>query len=328
MPPYWPLNKRWEGPQVAKAWILVLDMAIFGLTAGFSKDPGSSNGLTVFVAYCFFFIVMLVLTLVSLIVALQAKAKYNKTKLSEQYLGNRQETEPHDKHWLRNLLFIAAIVGPVVSCIRASLPVNLDSIGDDMVLVEGGTMTINWGIDAEDDEPTAQLVMVQDFYICDHEVTVGEWNAVMDNKIDDRESVPVSNVTQEQCQQFIDRLNAKTGKHYRLPTEAEWEYAARGGEQSHGYKYSGGNDFEEVAYILDCPTEQGLDPVRSRAAYELGLYDMSGGVWEWTNNPDVLRGGSAIYECDITCRRFYGSPKDPYSDSDDFIGFRLAMDAE
>ena len=92
---------------------------------------------------------------------------------------------------------------------------------------------------------------------------------------------PVEQVTWNDCQDFIRKLNAKTGRQFRLPTEAEWEYAARGGKKSQGYKYSGSNTIDDVAWNIETTNDNGTHDVKTKQANELGLYDMSGNVYEW-----------------------------------------------
>ena len=156
-----------------------------------------------------------------------------------------------------------------------------------MVRVVGGTFqmgaTSEQGSDADSDETPVHSVTLSDYYIGQTEVTQELWEAVMGSnpsyfKGDNQR--PVENVSWNDCQEFIEKLNRLTGKNFRLPTEAEWEYAARGGSKSRGYKYSGSNNPDAVAWYYYNSGSK-THPVATKQSNELGLYDMSGNVYEW-----------------------------------------------
>lgn len=158
-----------------------------------------------------------------------------------------------------------------------------------MVEVGGGTFTMGatseQGSDAWDEEKPAHEVTLSDYYIGQTEVTQALWEAVMGSIPSDSKggNLPVERVSWDDCQLFIQKLNQLTGKQFRLPTEAEWEYAARGGRKSRGYKYAGGNNIDSVAW---CDGNSGNEthPVATKQANELGIYDMSGNVLEWCSD--------------------------------------------
>ena len=216
-----------------------------------------------------------------------------------------------------------------------------------MIRVEGGSFMMGSpdnDSDAFDGEKPQHKVTLSDYYIGDTQVTQVLWKAVMgDNPSTWKgDSLPVEQVSWEDCQEFIKQLNKKTGKKFRLPTEAEWEYAARGGRKSKGFKYAGSNNIGDVAWFYGNAGSK-THPVKKKNANELGLYDMSGNVCEWcqdwygtyssssqsdpvgpsSGSCRVLRGGGWDFNarpCRVA-RRGSFSPDGRYS----FIGFRLAL---
>ncbi len=172
-----------------------------------------------------------------------------------------------------------------------------------MVTVEGGKFTMGatteQGYDASDDESPVHQVTLSTFSIGETEVTQELWQAVMGSNpshfnggsYGTNLQRPVEKVSWDDCQQFISKLNQMTGKQFRLPTEAEWEYAARGGNLSQGYKYSGSNNIDDVAWYWDnIPSQSsgttgyGTQTVATKQPNELGIYDMSGNVCEWCSD--------------------------------------------
>lgn len=163
---------------------------------------------------------------------------------------------------------------------------TVNDVSFTMVKVAGGTFTMgspDSDSEASKDEKPAHPVTLSSFSIGETEVTQALWQAVMGrnpSKFTGNLQYPVENVSWYDCQEFIRKLNSITGITFRLPTEAEWEYAARGGSQSRGYKYSGSNTLDDVAWYKDNSSST-PQPVKAKWRNELGLYDMSGNVWEW-----------------------------------------------
>lgn len=227
------------------------------------------------------------------------------------------------------------------------IPVK-DGISIDMVMVEAGTFMMGATPEMKDffsdEEPVHQVNLSDDYYIGKYEVTQTLWQAIMGSNPScfKGESLPVEQVSWDDCQKFIEKLSAITGRKFRLPTESEWEYAARGGKKSRSYQYSGSNDLEKVAFYSD-NSGQKTNPVGQKIANELGIYDMSGNVQEWCqdvrstyektpkanpigvsiDSPRVCRGGAWGYGaswCRSSCRSGYF----PSLRSND-LGFRLAI---
>lgn len=253
---------------------------------------------------------------------------------------------------------------------KKNLTFTVNGVSFKMVYVKGGTFTMGCtseqGRDCKSDEKPAHQVTLSDYYMGETEVTQALWQAVMGNNPSSfkGENLPVEYVSWDDCQKFIQKLNSLTGKNFRLPTEAEWEYAARGGVKNRGYKYSGSINFIDVAWYWQNSGDiflKGTDdnwswekigknngrihPVKSKLPNELGLYDMSGNVWEWcsdwysssyyesssSNNPTgpttgssrVLRGGS-WYSSAESCRVARRNDHRP-DDGNYIFGFRLSL---
>jgi sulfatase modifying factor 1 len=220
----------------------------------------------------------------------------------------------------------------------------------EMVFVNGGKFKMGSRLGGADELPVHDVV-VSDFYIGRYEVTQKQWKLVMvrdTNKcyFEGCDSCPVERMSWNNVREFIDILNERTHMNYRLPTEAEWEYAALGGNSSKGYRYSGSNSCSAVAWNVGNACMM-VHPVGKKKPNELGIYDMTGNVFEWCNDwysPDwymispkndpagpvdgafrVIRGGSWFYDSAglRVADRESANPTYRYG----YVGFRLCRSA-
>ena len=170
-------------------------------------------------------------------------------------------------------------------CNTISIPVK-NGINIEMVKVEAGTFMMGATPEMkdpfDDEKPVHQVTLTHDYYVGKYEVTQVLWQAVMGNNPSwfKGDNLPVEKVSWNDCQEFISKLNSLTGRNFRLPTEAEWEYAARGGKKSRGYQHSGSSTISDVAWYGGNSGSK-THPVGTKQANELGIYDMTGNVIEW-----------------------------------------------
>ncbi|MCQ2324484.1 MAG: formylglycine-generating enzyme family protein [Paludibacteraceae bacterium] len=273
-------------------------------------------------------------------------------------LNTTKEVVSASREIANNLLGMA-IASTSAGVVNETFTVN--GVSFEMIYVEGGRFmmgaTSEQGIDAYNWEKPTHLVTLSHYYIGKYEITQELWETVMGSNpsYSKGSTKPVENVSWNDCQAFVNKLNSLLSsqlgiKRFALPTEAQWEYAARGGKKSRGYKYSGNNTIGEVAWFTDNSYAEGSNHpdygthvVGTKAPNELGLYDMSGNVYEWCQDwygsynsssqsnsvgpfcgsSRVLRGGgwySNAKYCRVSNREFY-TP----SNHDSNLGFRVVL---
>ena len=228
-----------------------------------------------------------------------------------------------------------------------TIPVK-NGISIEMVKVEAGSFNMGATPEMENpydsEKPVHRVTLTNNYYVGKYEVTQALWQAVMGSNPSNfkGDDLPVETVSWNDCQDFISKLNAMTGKRFRLPTEAEWEYAARGGKKSRGYQYSGSNTLDDVAWYYGNSGNK-THVVGTKLPNELGIYDMTGNVREWCQdrydsyssspqtNPTgaasgsgrVCRGGRWYYS-DWNCRSSYRHSFTPDCRYD-ILGLRLVL---
>lgn len=249
-------------------------------------------------------------------------------------------------------LFLAVILTMAIlapSCGDTELIMMSDTIQSNMVLVEGGTFMMGSDSSYYEEDGPVHEVTVKSFMICKYQVTQRQWQLVMGKNPsefqDGSDQRPVENISWDDAQEFITKLNEATGRHFRMPTEAEWEYAARGGKKSQGFIYAGSNDNHEVGRCY-AEYDNGTAPVGSYKPNELGLHDMTGNVLEFCSDryaeytsdaqkdpqgpaegwSRVIRGG-AWFSASRNCTVYHHRGVNP-TERANGLGLRLAIDPQ
>lgn len=285
------------------------------------------------------------------------KAEEERKRKEEEENARKAAQKAGSKNvWLWGVIGVIVVIGVIIgvnskgdNASYSNGVLNVDGVTYDMIKVQAGTFTMGATSEMKDpwndEKPTHQVTLTNDYYIGKTEVTQALWKAVMGNNPSEfkGDNLPVEIVSWNDCQKFISKLNSMTGQNFRLPTEAEWEFAARGGNNSNHYQYSGSNKLGDVAWY-DGNSGSKTHAVATKQPNELGLYDMSGNVWEWCSdwydnyssssqtNPigpssgssRVLRGGgwgNAAWACRSSRRLGHNAP----DNSDYFLGLRVVL---
>ena len=241
------------------------------------------------------------------------------------------------------LVLLDLQTGATVTIQSDKAVLNVNGIVANLVKVDGGTFQMG-SESGESNEKPVHSVTLSGYYIGETEVTQALWKAVMGSNPSNwkGDNLPVEQVSWYDCQEFISKLNQLTGKRFALPTEAQWEFATRGGNKSRGYEYSGSNSVGDVAWYEGNSSDM-THQVGTKQANELGLYDMSGNVWEWcqdwygsyssssqtdptgpsSGSYRVSRGGSWYYHASY-CRSTYRYDNIP-DRTNSFLGLRLVL---
>ena len=287
----------------------------------------------------------------------EKEVKVVDAKSAEENLLLREQLEAL-KNEIQQLKREQKIVGDVVQSSSKDYIETAYGLNMKMVYVEGGAFMMGaLAVDkAYDNEKPIHRVMLSSFYVAEFVITQSQWQKVMgttiqqQNKLSDYKGLygvgdnyPMYHVSHAEAEAFCEKLSSKTGRIYWLPTEAQWEYAARGGVYSKGRIYSGSNEIKKVAWYIDNAKKRLLNEVGHKQPNELGLYDMSGNVWEWCEdwyggysafpqiNPcgavsgdkKVFRGGS-WYDVEKNCTVTFRSAENPAKRMNN-VGFRVVM---
>lgn len=241
------------------------------------------------------------------------KAEEEQKRKAEEQKRNTAKKSSSKNAWLWIVIGVIAVVGVIIGVNSngnssdsvgggtvqsgnnalsqqiSSKTYTANGVSFDMMMVKAGTFTMGATSEMKypdsDEKPTHQVTLTNDYYIGKTEVTQALWKAVMGNNPSyfKGDNLPVENVSWDDCKKFISKLNSLTGQNFRLPTEAEWEFAARGGNNSNHCQYSGSNELGDVAWYHG-NSGYNTHAVATKKPNELGLYDMSGNVCEWCSD--------------------------------------------